>query len=541
MFNLHLMTEDKDTLVSATVQFLREYKIPVTATTVAETIKEHPDYPSLLSISDALQKWKVRNTCLRVDPDRLQELPVPFIAFFERSGGEFVTVKELRDREVIYMNRRDQPIVQTREDFLHEWSGIALLGEPDAVSGEEDYRRKRRKEWIKDNRLLLITATALALVAGWAVSMIPSGGLPAALMTAILLIKLAGIAVTGLLLWYEVDQSNPVLQQICLAGRKTNCRAVLQSRGSRLFGWLTWSEIGCYYFAGTYFFILLGMGRAPALVAWLNLLALPYTLFSVYYQWRVAKQWCPLCLTVQGLLALEFLSFYLAIWHQPVSHSAFGGDGRVLLLLTSLLIPIFSWSFAKPLLLQAQSGKRHRKELMRLKHNVQVFETLLTKQRRLTSSPEGLGISLGNQHATHTLLKVCNPYCGPCAKAHSVLEQLIKDNDDIRVQIIFTATDGDNDKRGKPVKHLMALYERNEPALIQKALEDWYLSGEKDYNVFAAKYPLNGELLRQNKKLAAMNAWCRESKIAHTPTYFIDGYELPDIYTVNDLKYFLAG
>ncbi|HEY2722735.1 MAG TPA: hypothetical protein VGI82_13465 [Chitinophagaceae bacterium] len=40
------------------------------------------------------------------------------------------------------------------------------------------------------------------------------------------------------------------------------------------------------------------------MISWLNIFALPYTLFSVYYQWKVAKQWCILCLAVQGLLLL---------------------------------------------------------------------------------------------------------------------------------------------------------------------------------------------------------------------------------------------
>ena len=43
----------------------------------------------------------------------------------------------------------------------------------------------------------------------------------------------------------------------------------------------------------------------------INILALPYTIFSVYYQWRVAKQWCVLCLVVQGLLILGVANLIL--------------------------------------------------------------------------------------------------------------------------------------------------------------------------------------------------------------------------------------
>ena len=50
-----------------TVNLLRSLGIPVTARTAVEAVEHHPDYPSLLSISDSLRKWKmlaeiIRNT-----------------------------------------------------------------------------------------------------------------------------------------------------------------------------------------------------------------------------------------------------------------------------------------------------------------------------------------------------------------------------------------------------------------------------------------------------------------------------------------------
>jgi protein-disulfide isomerase len=177
---------------------------------------------------------------------------------------------------------------------------------------------------------------------------------------------------------------------------------------------------------------------------------------------------------------------------------------------------------------------------MRLKHNSEIFEGLLVRQREVTQVPEGLGITLGNPQALHTVIKVCNPYCGPCAKAHPLLEELLNENENVLVKIIFMATNEEHNRRAKPVRHLMAISEKNDQRLIKKALDDWYLPEEKDYEVFAAKYPMNGELDRQNEKLAAMEAWCKESQILHTPTIFVDGHELPDLYAIGDLKDILS-
>ena len=70
-------------------------------------------------------------------------------------------------------------------------------------------------------------------------------------------------------------------------------------------------------------------------------------------------------------------------------------------------------------------------------------------------------------------------------------------------------------------------------------MDDWYLPEKKGYELFAAKYPMNGELLEQGKKIEAMDKWCKAIDIQATPTIFINGYQLPDAYSIEDLQYFL--
>ncbi len=51
---------------------------------------------------------------------------------------------------------------------------------------------------------------------------------------------------------------------------------------------------------------------------------------------------------------------------------------------------------------------------------------------------------------------------------------------------------------------------------------------------------MNGVLKQQDEKVEAMSTWFKETGIAFTPTFFVNGYQLPDIYKVGDLKYFLS-
>ena len=146
---------------------------------------------------------------------------------------------------------------------------------------------------------------------------------------------------------------------------------------------------------------------------------------------------------------------------------------------------------------------------------------------------------MGNPAATNTIIKVCNPYCGLCAQVHPVIDRLLENNSNVNVQLIFTATDDEKDTRAKPVKHLLAVYEKQDDMLIKKALDDWYLADKKDYDLFAQKYLLNGEIEKQGGKLNAMNTWCEDVKIEFTPTFFVNGHQLPKNYKIDEVKYFL--
>jgi protein-disulfide isomerase len=206
--------------------------------------------------------------------------------------------------------------------------------------------------------------------------------------------------------------------------------------------------------------------------------------------------------------------------------------------IVSFLLPIFFWVATKKVYTNAIRAEDYRKKVSQFKYNKEIFNSLLAKQKAISSSTEGLGITIGNPSAKNTIIKVCNPYCAPCSKAHPIIDELLEQNEDVKVQILFTAKD-DNSIPAKTVKHLMALYAKGDQQQICKALDDWYRADKKNYEVFAIKYLLNGELEKQGEKLQAMSQWCEETDITFTPTFFINGYRLPGIYSIEDLKYLI--
>jgi protein-disulfide isomerase len=265
-------------------------------------------------------------------------------------------------------------------------------------------------------------------------------------------------------------------------------------------------------------------------------MALPYTIFSVYYQWRVAKQWCVLCLAVQALFVLGTINVLLNNFLWPLSNLSFLQIANCLFLFT---LPALIWYSIKPFVLKLQENKNTQRQYLRIKFNTEIFEALLKKQKQVIVPTDGIGIDIGNPNATNEIIKVCNPYCGPCATAHPKIEALLEHNKNIKGKVIFTTPNNENNKAIKPVKHLLAIASENNAYKTNQALDDWYLPAEKDYETFANKHQMNGELEKQGNKIEAMDKWCIATHIKFTPTIFINGYQLPDAYSIEDLEYFL--
>lgn len=528
------------------IRLIHNQKIRITDTTIKASLAAHPDYPSLLSISDFLHNYNIENVALRTKVEKFSTFPVPFIAHITTpQTGEraFTLVHAVKSKTVVYEDPvKGKPVEEDINRFKQKFTGHALLVDSSEAIAEKDYARKHRKERLKNLADVIALLLLPAVVIAYIITLFIVQPFNMAIYPALfLLLSLAGSAICFLLLLFEIDRHNPLVKEICQGGKKVNCQAVLQSKASGIMG-ISWSSIGFCYFTGLVLSqVWPGAHNASvsALLIFLNLLSLPYILFSVYYQWKVVKQWCILCLTVQAILVLQFLVSVSGNLYKLLPTSTAGL--LYLQLLFCFSVPPVILYIMIPALKKAKEGKEHYHTLQRFKNNEQVFEAILSRQRKIQHATDGLGITLGNPNAKWRIIKVCNPYCGPCAKAHPVVEELISHNRDIQLQIIFTASGEDTDLKTKPVEHLLAIASTENESVVKQALDDWYNAPVKDYSIFAAKYPVGiTALTAQKGKVQAMKAWCDTEQISFTPTFFVNGFQLPDTYHISDLKLLLT-
>ena len=533
-------------ITNVAFNYLQKLNIPVTKTTLKESLQTNPYYPSLYSLSNVFERFNIDNEAYKIDKEKIDELQPPFIAYVRNqpTGKDFVLVTSVTENEVKYIAENNKEKTVAKEKFLQEWENIVLIAEPIPIaigkSGETDYAVNHKKETaLKNKTNALVTGGAFIFIAiiYTFLNALPSAQIIAA--SALLIIKSLGLTITILLLIYEIDKSNSFVKSICTAGKQTNCNAVLQSKGAKVLG-MSWSEAGLFYFAASFLFLLfpgVTFSKKVCLLSIANCLAAPYILFSVYYQWKVVKQWCPLCLAVQAVLAIELVWCIIYFWQHPYLPVASVSLATSILL--SALLPIVSWLSLKSLFISGKDEPVYKAAYKRLLYNPETFQNLLNQQPAVPNGYQHLGITTGNPDAAITIIKVCNPYCRPCAKAHASLDEIIHNNKNINVKLIFSASNEVNDKGGVVAKHLLAISAKQNNEKTAQALDDWYSADKKDYDVFADKYPMNGELKQQEVQIEEMKNWCKEAEITATPTFFINGFRLPESYRINELKYIL--
>ena len=292
--------------------------------------------------------------------EKLRELPLPSIIQLSDRGEFFYVLKKCTDDGIVYYDDKGKPMRISQDEFIKRWTGICLLVETSENSGEPDIQKKLVEKRVMD----FLKATIATFLLIWAIMGIVKS--PATMdvtstffISAYALLKLVGLSIGVMLLWYEVDKNNPTLQSFCSGdtvenGKKIDCNAVLGSKHAQLFnGSLSLSLIGFSYFFGSLVY-LTTTGYAHTslgILGCLSIMAFPVLLVSLYYQAIVIKQWCRFCIAIQLVLAAEILITYMGGFYRH-----FNGIESLPLLIALLLLPIAFWKWAKPLIGKTKRG-----------------------------------------------------------------------------------------------------------------------------------------------------------------------------------------
>jgi uncharacterized membrane protein/glutaredoxin len=512
------------------IKILKMLSINIDSSAIVAELETHPDYPSLLAISDVLNAFNIGNKAFRVQFEELKHVNCPFLAHTNLNGGEFVVVNKM-DALYITLSKSKGKHKLGIEEFKKQFSGVILCVE----APEEPTVYK--KTFTFDKFFAGPITFAVVLLMFFNIVIFNTNYLSAISWQtfSLTLFKSTGLITSILLLLQSIDRNNSIVQKFC-SGNKSDCNSILSSKAAKVVDGLTWSEVGFFYFAGTWLLEIFGNHSVATtqFLGILNIISLPYTFYSVYYQAKIAKQWCVLCCTIQLLLWLEFIPSVTA-FKFPFTPPSYAELSSWLVALAS---PVLFWEIIKPIYFRIKQLQPLKQQLRQFKYNTELFNTVLNAEPSYAMPDENWCIVLGNVEANTSITIVSGPYCPPCAHTHKLLDDLLKQRGDVQARIVYITNNSGKDRNTPVVKHLMALNALPDKTIIKHALHDWYNQKQKDYKAWAKVYPVQINET-DSYKLDKQTAWCKMANVVATPALFLNGTRIPDIYKLSDLKYML--
>jgi hypothetical protein len=276
---------------------------------VKNALKYKEQFFSLNYIKDLLLYFSINSKCYKLSPDILPQLEYPFVVQIRSmERDEFVVLTSISEQRVLFYDSFRKKNNIPLKDFESLFTGYVILPFPDEYSGDPDYedniQKEKRDRWTMYSVLTGIVACILVLIFQMLFHHKPilTFWIPFFFLKATALIPVSQI------LKIELGESNGLIRKVC---KTSHCAEVLTSKASRIFSWLSMGDVGAIYFGSGVFILSIAPFLdnplpAVSLLLLLNLCALPYTLLSVSYQYFVVKSWCPFCLSVMGILWMEF-------------------------------------------------------------------------------------------------------------------------------------------------------------------------------------------------------------------------------------------
>src|SRR5690625_1430769 len=102
-----------DVMEQAIFNYVNVLNFSVSKTWLKKMIASHSDYPSLLSVSDTLERLGLQHQILRIAPEDLEHFSTPYLLHLNRSGGEMLLITNEND-------------LKSKNSDLEFWDGVIL-------------------------------------------------------------------------------------------------------------------------------------------------------------------------------------------------------------------------------------------------------------------------------------------------------------------------------------------------------------------------------------------------------------------------------
>ncbi len=484
-------------------------------------LQSNPDYPSVKSITDTLDYFNIDNIAANVPKDALEQLPKFFLAIIVKEHKTSIAQVEIRKGTVKLLDSNGRKEKFSISKFKEIWNGTIIAIE-------------KKSKAFKSNSSIATTLNhpiaPLALIAAFSIiNSIIQFDVRILIYT---ITSAIGLFISYFIVREAIGLFSQTTSKVCNSStNNTSCEEVINSNSSKLFGFLSLSDLTITYFLSLLFIIPI-LGYDATFLLLLGVLSFPIILYTVYQQAFSIKKWCPLCLVVASLIVsqtiIAFITFDSFIFNLNYS--------LISLFIFSLVY--ISWLQIKSLIVDNMSLNQEATEYLKFKRNEKLFKTLLEEEpiKESVFLNEN-SIVFGNPHAKLTIHTITNPLCGFCTKAFKSYHKLLqKHPNEIKLNVIFNVPSNNLEQPSSQIsQRIIDLYKEDKQTAFS-ALTFWF--EVRDVEKWQSKYglPKNASEL---SVLKAHKNICDNNNIAYTPATIINNHKFPKAYDLKDISFFI--
>ncbi|MDR7209013.1 thioredoxin domain-containing protein [Flavobacterium piscis] len=486
--------------------------------------KSHPEYPSLLAITDVLAQFNVKNDAINVCFSEILLLPNYFITALKQENGvpKFCFI-EKKDNEYICFADNNEFSILSQSSLEDRWTNVVLLVE----KSEFDYVVKnsiKNYNWILLGFVLILFLGILYRFSSFLK------------INLFFVFPFVGVLLSIAALKNLFGDTGKLINNFCSVTLSSNCSSVSESNKWEVFKIINFSDLSIVLFCSqlvSLFLSILTNNIYSFLIVQIILLliSIPVMLASLYFQKFVEKKWCPICLIIISIIIMEMIFIYFAIdFNHKFSFDAF-------LLSAFTFVLVFSiWNQLKKILTKQKQLKEKLFKSIRFERNYGNFKNNLIANPsfRLPKT----SIILGNPESKIIISIVFNLFCTHCKEAHELLESILeKHDDDLQIQVILKTNIEEESSDNKNVlRSLITIYDKKGETDFVNALKSWFEIREaKEWlSLFSVNTTSEFDVIFDTQY-----KWCQENNFDFTPAIFINGYEYPQTYDRDLLSYFV--
>lgn len=497
--------------INAVFLYLKSIDVKFDKNDYIYQVESHPETPSLLAFSDALSFFGIPNGAFTIEFQDFDHLPDTFLTVLDVGNGHLIlSYIEKKGQNILYTDHEGDQKSISLSEMENVWTGAVL-----AAENNGEITKSSNSFYSKLLPAFIICAVVLILffIGGW-------------FLSGFGFITMIGLFFSFEAIKTELGFESGFSTQLCDGSEKSSCSQIINSEKGKIAGFKL-SDLSIFLF-GTQLLSLLVLNQDHLnnyyfLIGVSLLACIPFTLYSVYFQMKVEKKWCPICLSIIGVIYAQLI--YL-MFNMTVILSKVNIDFTTIsLLAAAAFVFAGTYFFAKNALIVYGKLKKDTEFDSRYIRHYPYFKNILTSTEPLHLKAEP--ILLGNPNAAVTITFITSPLCGYCREAHDFLQRIYNQyKNQVNIKIRFNMTGVVTAEVEEMLIQLLNIYQTKGEDKFIEALHDWYSHRQAEKWLKKYSTTLDNRTFLLNK-LVSVSYENLQNNLFFTPHYFINNYAYP--------------